>query len=140
MQGCGMRVILSADRSRVDAESQHSTQCLSLAVQGGQYERILPLGQGRRGSKALEVGPTSQTERRGQRQRYPSFQEMLRRREVAVEDRGIAMRAGMALIDASTVERSAGVHQHVDELNLYTAISRDPGPAHQPQCIVELFR
>ena len=37
--------------------------------------------------KALDVGPSSQTERRRQRQRSASLQETLCRREVAVEDR-----------------------------------------------------
>src|SRR5438128_3111795 len=130
MQGCAVRLGLSADCGWVHAESQHSPKRLSLALQRGKDESVLLLSQARRARQSLDVGPTSQTERRGQGQRSASLQEMCGRGEVAVVDGRIAVRA---------VNRGPSARQHINELNLHAAFSRDPGPADEPKCVVELF-
>ena len=79
-------------------------------------QRELPLPGRRRTGKAVDVVPASQAQGRRQRYRGASFDEMLCRGDVAIDER-IVRRA---------VGRRAGINEGVDERDLNVTLSRDP--------------
>src|SRR6266568_7041191 len=118
MERSTVRVEVHARCVQVDAGAYHSPQRVRLAIERRQHEGEPPLLIARRRQKAIDVIPTPETKGRRQRERRPALHEMPGSVEVPVDER----------ITRIAVGSRARVDQHVDQLELYAALSRDPGP------------
>src|SRR5262245_37790908 len=124
-----VRVEVGADTVHIDTEAEDLAKRVSFAFQRRQRKRKLSLASGRSRSKASHVVPPAQTERRGERQRSPSTNEVLGGVEVAVDERVLRI----------SLERRALVDEEIDERDLHMTVTRDPGPGHEVQRVIELL-
>lgn len=77
MQGSGMRIKVGANTIQVDAEVNHRTERLGLAVESGEDKSELLVSRACGMRETPDVVPTSQTKRRRQSQPGPSLHEVL---------------------------------------------------------------
>src|SRR5690242_2369003 len=98
-------------------------------MEGREHEgKLLLAGAGDR-QKTINIAPPAEAKRYFQRHARAALHEMLRRCEVAVDERVVLV----------AIEGGASVDQHVDQIQLCTVFPRNPRPRHERESVVELL-